>query len=63
MKDKKIGLDHAPFTLEQEERIRQIISEEIVSKLNIDIRSVGFESTGIIIKVEFDNNQLAYEEL
>ena len=51
------------MTEEDKQEIRKIIAEEIVKHLNFDIRSYGYESTGIRIIVEYDGEQLVYEDL
>ena len=51
------------MTEEDKQKIREIIAEEITKKLKLEFENFGYETMGLKISIEYDGQQLAYENL
>lgn len=47
----------------EEERVREIIAEEIEKKLKFEFENTGYQKIGLKIKVEYDGVQIEYDKI
>ena len=51
------------FTQEEIEQVREIISQEMISKLVFELDNFGYETMGLKFKVEYDGELLVLAKI